>query len=230
MEVPSLLVSCAGSTRASTAVLSQIEPTPGADIAAHAVPEDCGALPPLASFSDNSSEPVSVAGWRVTVMSAPILASHTGDSGCFTDNAAEPFALSFDDHDASPFAIVVGERAFDAGAHVSVEASTLSWLQSSSRPPISGSFMLTSAESAAVVSAAVPASSSTDTACAAAGKADIKPKPAANISSSVRSFRALEIITPPVRSDIDAETSAQNCGGEGFVGWAKARLRRAHHF
>src|SRR5664279_1747855 len=176
MEVPSLLVSWAGSTRASTAVLSQTEPTPGADIAAHALPEDCGALPPLASFSDNSSEPVSVAGWRVSVMSAPILVSQNGVSGCFTDTAAEPFALSFDDHDASPFAIVFGERAFDAGAHVSVEASTLSWLQSSSRPLMSASFMFASAESAAEVSAAVSSLSSAGTACAAAGAADIKLK------------------------------------------------------
>src|SRR5664279_1192060 len=113
MEVPSLPVSCAGSTRASTAVLSQTEPTPGADIAAHALPEDCGALPPLASFSVNNSEPVSAAGWRATVMSAPIRVSQNGDSGCFTDNAAEPLGLSFDDHDGSPLAMAFGRRAFD---------------------------------------------------------------------------------------------------------------------
>ena len=161
------------------------------------IPEDCGALPPFASFSDNSSEPVSVAGWRVTVMSAPIRVSQNGDSGCFTDTAAEPLALSLDDHDASPLATAFGERAFDAGAHVSVEASTLSWLQSSSRPLISASFMPASAESAAVVSAAVSSLSSAGAACAAAGNADIKLKPAASISSRARLFRALEIITPP---------------------------------
>ena len=87
-----MLCSCEGSTRASIAVLSQIEPTPGAVTAAHAVPEDCGALPPLASFSDNSSDIV-VGGWRVTVMSAPSRASQNGDSGCFTVTAAEPFGL-----------------------------------------------------------------------------------------------------------------------------------------
>src|SRR5258708_9930294 len=84
-EVPSLLCSCVGSTRASIAVLSQTEPTPGAVIAAHADPPDCGSLPPFASFSDKSSDPVSVDGCRVTVMSAPIRASQNGDSGCFTD-------------------------------------------------------------------------------------------------------------------------------------------------
>src|SRR5258707_3178972 len=100
MEVPSLLCSCEGSTRASIAVLSQIEPTPGAVTAAHAAPEDCGAFPPLASFSDNSSDIV-VGGWRVTVMSAPSRASQNGDSGRFTVTAAEPFGLSLDDHDIS---------------------------------------------------------------------------------------------------------------------------------
>src|ERR1700716_2542055 len=65
-EVPSLLCSCDGSTLASIAVLSQIEPTPGAVIAAHAAPEDCGWLPPFARFSDNSSDVVGVAGWRGT--------------------------------------------------------------------------------------------------------------------------------------------------------------------
>src|SRR5260370_21663832 len=80
-EVPSLLCSCDGSTRASIAVLSQIEPTPGAVTAAHAAPEDCGAFPPLASFSDNSSDIV-VGGGRGTVLSAPARAAPDRHSGC----------------------------------------------------------------------------------------------------------------------------------------------------
>ena len=34
-------------------------------------------------------------------MSAPTLASRKVDSGCFTDTAEEPLALSFADHDIS---------------------------------------------------------------------------------------------------------------------------------
>ena len=53
-EAPSLLCSCDGSTRASIAVLSQIEPTPGAVIAAHAAPEDrCS---PVVIFCCSASE------------------------------------------------------------------------------------------------------------------------------------------------------------------------------
>src|SRR5258708_8635663 len=136
-EVPSLLCSWPGSTRASTAVLSQIEPTPGAVIAAHAVPVDCGSLPPLVAFSDNSSD--IVVGCRVTVISAPILVSQNGDSGCFTDTA-EPFRLSLEDHDISAAVPACGEtRAFDAGPLVNVDASTLSWLQSSCKSLMSAS-------------------------------------------------------------------------------------------
>src|SRR6202023_2168246 len=87
-----------GSPRASTAVLSQTEPTAGAVNAAHAAPDDCGTLPPFASFSDSSSDIVSAQRCRATVMSAPILVSQNGDSGCFTDTSAEPFGLSLDDH------------------------------------------------------------------------------------------------------------------------------------
>src|SRR5258708_36269107 len=88
-EVPSLLCSWDGSTRASTAVLSQIEATPGAVIAAQAEPEDCGAEPPLASFSDSASDAVSVP-CRATVMSAPIRVSQNGVSDCLTDTAEVP--------------------------------------------------------------------------------------------------------------------------------------------
>jgi hypothetical protein len=61
-------------------------------------------------------------------MSAPSRASQNGDSGCFTVTAAEPFGLSLDDHDIS-LPACGGSRSFDGGAVVSVDASTLSWLQ-----------------------------------------------------------------------------------------------------
>src|ERR1700681_4784659 len=142
------------------ALLSQIEPTPGAVAAAQAVPEDCGALPPLAAFSDSSSD--IVVGCRATVMSAPILVSQNGDRGCFTDKA-EPFGLSLEDHDISlPEPARGASRAFDAGPVVRVEASTLSWLQSSSRSFRSAS----SAPGAAVSAAAAGGFSSAGTACA----------------------------------------------------------------
>src|ERR1700760_4716677 len=99
--VPSLVWSCEGSTRASTAVLSQTSPTPGAVIAAHAEPEDWGRLPPLASLSERICDSVRVYGSGATVMSAPTRASRNSDSVCLTDTAAEPLALSFDDHDIS---------------------------------------------------------------------------------------------------------------------------------
>src|SRR5882724_11213337 len=106
--VPSLLCSWDGSTRASTAVLSQIDPTPGAVMAAQADPEDCGVVPPLASFSDSASEAVSVP-CRATVMSAPIRVSQNGVSDCLTDTAELPFGFSFADHAAS--ALAPGFRA-----------------------------------------------------------------------------------------------------------------------
>src|SRR3982074_2678149 len=61
-EVPNLLCSCEGSTRASTAVLSQIEATPGAAIAAHGVPEDCDGGASVENFCRSRSELVKVWG------------------------------------------------------------------------------------------------------------------------------------------------------------------------
>src|SRR5439155_2766528 len=129
-EVPSLLCSDPGSTRASTAVLSQIEATPGAVIAAQAVPDDCGRLPPLASFSESCSDVVAVP-CRATVMSAPMRASQNGVMDCLTDTAEVPFALSLADHVVSAL-----PAAFDAplpfgSGPLRVDASTLSRLQSS---------------------------------------------------------------------------------------------------
>ena len=129
-----MLCSCDGSSRASTAVLSQIEPTPGAVIAAHAVPEDCGRLPPLASSPTAIATPSASAAagsrscrrrpWCRGNSTAAVLRlprrsrwpcrSTTTTSRCWMPTAA-PRAPSTPD---LPF---------------NVDASTLSWLQSSSR-------------------------------------------------------------------------------------------------
>src|SRR3981189_987365 len=103
-DVPSLLCSCAGSTRASIAVLSQIEPTPGAVIAAQAVPEDCEGWASGENRCRSRSALANVWGGGPTVMSAPTRASQNGESGCFPDTSAEPFGLSFEDQMISPSA------------------------------------------------------------------------------------------------------------------------------
>src|ERR1700752_5135603 len=131
MTVPSLLCSAPGSTRASTEVLSQIEPTPGADIAAQALPEEFsgGALGEI--FCRSRSPLVVPEGWLTTVMSAPMRVSQNGEIDCFTDTEAAPLPWALDDHDASsPAAPFAGARLFGEG-RFSVEGSTLSWLQSS---------------------------------------------------------------------------------------------------
>src|SRR5215471_9520898 len=133
MDVPSLLCSWVGSTRASIAVLSQIDPAPGAEIAAQTEPEDCGRAPPFAAFSATSS--AIVVGSRVTVMSAPTRVSQNGDTDCLTDTDDAPFGLSPPDHAISlpVFPLPVMCCAADglgAAAAISVDASTLSWLQS----------------------------------------------------------------------------------------------------
>src|SRR6201995_5793498 len=116
--------------RASTAVLSQTLPAPGAVTAAQAVPPDCGRLPPLALFSASSSD--IVAGSRVTVMSAPTRASQNEETFSLTDTAEAPLAwlllvqlvlLAAD----PAFAV----RAFAAGPSREAERSRSSWLQSS---------------------------------------------------------------------------------------------------
>src|ERR1700704_3861936 len=95
-EVPNLLLSCDGSTRASIAVLSQIEPTPGAVIAAHAAPEDC--CSPVVIFCCSASA-ADKGCCRATVRSAPTRVSQNGIIDCLTDNAAAPLALSCADQD-----------------------------------------------------------------------------------------------------------------------------------
>src|SRR5882757_396970 len=130
-EVPNLLCTSDGSTRASIAVLSQIEPTPGAVIAAHAAPEDC--CSPVVIFCCSAS--AAEAGCcRATVRSAPTLVSQNGIIDCLTDNAAAPLDLSCaDQDDAAPSA--TARLAFgSAGVFASPAAADAgsSWLQSMS--------------------------------------------------------------------------------------------------
>ena len=64
-------------------------------------------------------------------MSAPIRVSRNGETDCLTETPDAPFAFWFEDHDVSDFSAALDAgRPFGAGAG-SVEASTLSWLQSS---------------------------------------------------------------------------------------------------
>ncbi len=180
-------------------------------IAAHAAPEDCGSLPPLAAFSASSSE--SVDGSRTTVMSAPIRVSQNGETDCFTDTA-DPFGLSVDDHVISLVGLARGaRRAFEAGLMaIKVDASTLSWLQSSSRSLMSASSGLAAASVAGASSAS--SSSLAGGACACAGGI-VTARPAASKSSPAKPDPVLEIITPPACQRLqNACTSVRNCGGE----------------
>src|SRR5450631_677434 len=131
-------------------------------------------------------------------MSAPTLASRNGDTGCFTDTAAEPFGLSLEDQDRSAAVSARGAgRAFDAGPVIRVAASTLSRLQSSSKFLISASllpasFLSASLASGAAASAAAASGSSPDgTACALACAARNMLTPAATINSKPRSYNFL---------------------------------------
>src|ERR1700739_2571146 len=130
MDVPSLLWSVSGLTRASTAVLSHTGPAPGAVTAAQALPPDWGRVPPLALFSASSSD--IVVGSRVTVMSAPIRVSQNGETFSLTDTAEAPLGwLLFVQVVPPSLAAGFAARAFAASASREVEASTSSWLQSS---------------------------------------------------------------------------------------------------
>ena len=193
-----MLCSDPGSTRASTDVWSQIEATPGAVIAAQAVPDDCGRLPPLASFSESCSDVVAVP-WRATVMSAPMRVSQNGEIDCLTDTAEVPFALSLADH-----AVSMLPAAFDAplplgAGPVRVEASTLSRLQSSLLTSMSFMMSTSLAPAAASVSSAAGSSvsSSAGGVCAAAATIEAKPMQAASIGSRAQPNRILGIIARP---------------------------------
>ena len=201
-----MLCSCAGSTRASIAVLSQIEPTPGAVIAAHAVPEDCDGWP----------SPENLLPQQIRAGQCLGLVDH-GHVGA-DPGIPERRQRLLHRHVGRAIRLVLGcPRRVGAGGGLAagalsrpdraaaVAASTLSWLQSSSRSSMSAS------ASEAAVSAAASASSSGGSAWACAGGA--MPTPAASNSSIARPYRVLEIMTPPACRRIDAGTSAQNCGG-----------------
>ncbi len=132
------------------------------------------------AFSDNSSD--IVVGCLVTVISAPIRVSQNGDSGCFTETPAAPFGLLLDDHDISAAVPGFGVVRFDAGLVESVDASTLSWLQSSCKSLMSASL----ASGASASAAGISGFSSAGTACARAGSTNAALKPAASISSIAR--------------------------------------------
>src|SRR5215475_15095379 len=101
MLVPSLLCSAVGSTRASTEVVSQIEPTPGAVMAAQALPEEFSGAALGEIFCRSTSPLVVPAGWFTTVMSAPMRVSQNGVTCCLTDTEEAPLPLTLDDHDVS---------------------------------------------------------------------------------------------------------------------------------
>src|SRR5438128_11967096 len=131
MTAPSLPCSEPGSTRASTEVLSQIDPTPGADIAAQALPEEFsgGAFGEI--FCRSRSPLVAPGAGLTTVMSTPIRVSQNGETDCLTDTEDAPLPLALDDHEASSLAALFAGVRLLADGRFNKEASTLSWLQSS---------------------------------------------------------------------------------------------------
>ena len=131
-EVPSLLCSCAGIDAGFDRGLVPDRADAGRG---DRRPGGAGGLRQAAAIGESFPPAVptsSRAAARATVMSAPIRVSQNGETDCFTDTAEAPFALSLDDQVASPLgAALRAARAFGAGPAVRVEASTLSWLQSS---------------------------------------------------------------------------------------------------
>jgi hypothetical protein len=124
---------------------------PGADIAAQAVPDDCGRLPPLASFSESCSELVSVP-CRATVMSAPMRVSQNGVMDCVTDTDEVPFGRSLDDQEVfGPSALFAAALFFGSGP-ASGHRSVSSRLQSSLLTSMS--FMMSTSLASGATSAA----------------------------------------------------------------------------
>src|SRR6185312_12415534 len=150
-------------------------------MAAHALPPDCGRLPPLAVFSASNSD--MVVGSRVTVMSAPTRASQYGVTDCFTETAEEPFVSFLFDQLMPPLVEAAELRALAAGLSPSVEASTLSWLQSSLLTSMSFSTSSSLAVCAASSATAGSDWSSDGADWASAGNANAVKKPAANSSA-----------------------------------------------
>src|SRR5689334_21150055 len=223
MDVPTLPSSWFGSTRASTEVLSQTDPAPGAVTAAHALPPDCGRLPPLAAFSASNSD--IVVGSRVTVISAPMRASQYGVTDCLTETAEEPFVPFLFDQ-LMPPSDVCELRILAAGPSPRVDASTLSWLQSSLLTSMPFSTSSSSALCAGACSAVVvSASSSAGTDWASAGEASAVRKPAAS-SSALALFIFVETIAPPAQSAaMTGHLSRQGCGDFGAKLWRRASRR-----
>ena len=189
-----MLLSCAGSTRASIAVLSQIEPTPGAVIAAHAVPEDCGRLAAVCQFFRQQLRRRQDRGLA-------------GDGHVGADPGIPEWRQRLlHRHRGRAIRLVLGRpRHFVAGS-----GSRRTHL----RRRIDGQGGGVDVELAPVQleisdvgvvgvgrggrSAAGPCGfSSAGTVCALACSTDAMLKPAASISSTVRPCRVLEIITPP---------------------------------
>jgi hypothetical protein len=182
-------------------------------IAAHAVPPDCGRLPPFAVFSSSNSD--MVAGSRATVMSAPTRASQNGETDCFTDTAEEPLAWLRFDQVMPPSADVREAGAFAAGPSPSVEASTASWLQSSLLMSISrstSSSLTVEAEASAAGASRSSSAAGADCASDGEGRASkaktsnktsnkASNKPAVSIRALASMARALspvaKIMTPP---------------------------------
>ena len=197
-----MLCSCAGSTRASTAVLSQIEATPGAVIAAQAVPEDCGRLPPFGRVF-----PQQFGGWSACPAGHH---GHVGADPCVPERRDR----LLDRHAGGAVRLLdwttrmrrhLAARSWRAGPPLTagagrVEASTLSWLQSSLLTSISFMMSASSASGAAVSAAGASASaSSAGGVCAGAASIEARLKPAAStaaLPSHILSWKSLPARIP----------------------------------
>jgi len=136
-------------------------------------------------------------GWLTTVMSAPMRVSQNGEIDCLTDTEAAPLPWALDDHDASSLAAPFEAARPLAEGRFSVEASTLSWLQSSLS--MSTSFRMSSSFFSGAGSAASSASSVSSRAggdCASAF-AEPNAKRAASASSRHCPIDVLNCMTPP---------------------------------
>src|SRR3954452_18999255 len=124
MLVPSLPCSLPGSTRASTEVLSQIDPTPGAVMAAQALPEEFSGTPFGEIFCRSRSPLVVPGAGLTTVMSAPMRVSQNGEIDCLTDTDDAPLPLALDDHAALlPSAFFAAAARALTDGRSSIEAS-----------------------------------------------------------------------------------------------------------
>ena len=106
MEVPSLLWSELGSTRASTAVLSQIAPAPGAVAAAQALPEGAVYLPDEAP---RLPLPTCPQGRRCPCVYRPVM------------NYEEAVELSYEDS-AYSSGTIAEEESFSIGTNSNLES------------------------------------------------------------------------------------------------------------